>query len=109
MGTPQAPGYGGYPDLADTPGDVDTVNGRLAEVLPFCGEKIPETQFKILWNSMPDRVQAVMGQRDGRQGTRCHCGRWWRDVGEEVVVLAGGIKSSNFHFHPLLSHMPLKK
>ena len=30
------------------------------------------------------------------------------EVGEEVVVLAGGIKRSNFHFFPALSHMLLK-
>ena len=37
---------------------------------------------------------------------------WWRykveEVGEEVAVLAGGIKSSNFHFLSPLSHMLLK-
>jgi transposase len=49
-----------YPDLADTPGGVDTVKARLAEVLPLCWEKIPETQFETLWKSMPDRVQAVI-------------------------------------------------
>ena len=30
------------------------------------------------------------------------------DVGEEVVVVAGGIKRSNFHFLPPLSHMLFK-
>ena len=48
------------PDLADTPGGVDTVKARLAEVLPLCWEKIPETRFEELWKLMPDRVQAVI-------------------------------------------------
>ena len=48
------------PDLPDTPGGVDTVKARLAEVLPLCWEKILETQFEILWKSTPDRVQAVI-------------------------------------------------
>ena len=47
------------PDLADTPGGVDTVKARLAEVLPLCWEKIRETQFETLWKSMPERVQAI--------------------------------------------------
>ena len=40
----------------------------------------------------------------------CGSGTRWREVGEEVVVvvLAGGIKSGNFHFLPPLSHMLLK-
>ena len=33
-----------YPSLANTLGGVDTVKARLAEVLPLCWEKIPETQ-----------------------------------------------------------------
>ena len=37
-----------YPDLADTPGGVDTVKTRLAEVLPLWWGKLPETQFEIL-------------------------------------------------------------
>ena len=49
-----------YPDLADTPGVVDTVKARLAEVLPLCWEKMPETLFETLWKSMPDRVQAII-------------------------------------------------
>ena len=49
-----------YPDLADTPGGVDAVKARLAEVLPLCWEKIPETQFETLWKSVPDSVQAVI-------------------------------------------------
>ena len=49
-----------YPDLADTPGGVDTVKGRLAEVLPLCWEKILETQFETLWRPMPYGVQAVI-------------------------------------------------
>ena len=48
-----------YLDPADTPGVVDTVKARMAEVLPLCWEKILETQFETLWKSMPDRVQAV--------------------------------------------------
>ena len=32
----------------------------MAEVLPLCWEKIPETQFETLWKSMPDRVQAII-------------------------------------------------
>ena len=36
------------------------VSTRLAEVLPLCWEKIPETQFETLWKSMPDRVQTVI-------------------------------------------------
>ena len=35
-------------------------------------------------------------------------GTMWREVGEEVVVFAGGIESSNFHFLPPLSPMLLK-
>ena len=49
-----------HPDLADTPGGVDAVKARLAEVLPLCWEKIPETQFETLWKSMPECVQAVI-------------------------------------------------
>ena len=49
-----------YLDIADTPGSVDTVKARLAEVLPLCWVKIPETQFETLWKSIPDRVQAVI-------------------------------------------------
>ena len=49
-----------YPDLADAPGGVDAVKARLAEVLPLLWEKIPVTQFEILWKSMPDSVQAVI-------------------------------------------------
>ena len=37
----------------------------------------------------------------------CGSGTRWREIGEKVVVLAGGIKSSNFHFLPPLSHMLL--
>ena len=36
------------------------MKARLAEVLPLCWDKIPETQFEKLWKSMPDRVQAVI-------------------------------------------------
>ena len=35
-------------------------------------------------------------------------GTRWREVGEKVVVLAGGVKISNFHFLPPLLHMLLK-
>ena len=49
-----------YPDLADTPGGVDTVKAWLAEALPLCWEEIPETQFEPLRKSMPDRFQAVI-------------------------------------------------
>ena len=57
------------PGLADTPGGVDTVKARLAEVLPLCWEKIPETQFETFWKSMPDLVQAII-EAKGWQ-TRC--------------------------------------
>ena len=57
-----------YPDLADTPGGVDTVKARLAEVLPLCWEKIPETQFETLWKSMPARVQAIIEAKGWQTG-----------------------------------------
>ena len=58
-----------YPHLAITPGGVDAVNARFSEVLPLCGEQIPETQFEPLWKPMPDCVQAVI-EAKGWQ-TRC--------------------------------------
>ena len=38
----------------------------------------------------------------------CGSGTRWREVGEEIVVLAGVIENSNFHFFPPLSHILLK-
>jgi transposase len=49
-----------YPDIGDMKGGPDRVKAKLAELLPLCWKTIPEKHFKALWESMPNRVQAVI-------------------------------------------------
>jgi hypothetical protein len=54
-----------YPDIANTPGNLETVKYRLAEVLPEVWWDIPESVFEACWKSMPDRVQLLLTQKGG--------------------------------------------
>lgn len=50
-----------YPDMAHTPGGPERVRERMREVLPEIWEKDIEGDFlERLWESMPDRVAAVI-------------------------------------------------
>jgi hypothetical protein len=53
-----------FPDIADTPGGPENMRRRLAEVLPEIWEKDIEGDFlEQLWESMPQRVTAVIEAR----------------------------------------------
>jgi transposase len=48
------------PDIGNSKGGPEKEKARLAEVLPYIWEEIPEASFQKLWKSMPDRVAAVI-------------------------------------------------
>ena len=52
-----------HPDIATTPGGPDRVRARLIEVLPEVWDSLPESIFERLWQSMPDRVAAVIAAK----------------------------------------------
>ena len=52
-----------YSDIATTPGGPDKVRARLIEVLPKVWDSLPESLFEKLWQSMPDRVAAVIAAK----------------------------------------------
>ena len=49
-----------YPDVVNLRGSLETIQWRLAEILPQVWEEIPEGCFEAMLNSMPDRVQAII-------------------------------------------------
>jgi transposase len=50
-----------YPDISNTPGGPDAVRERLSQVLPEIWEKDISGEFlESLWESMPQRVEAVI-------------------------------------------------
>ena len=52
-----------YPDVVNLRGCPQTIQRRLAEILPKVWEEIPEGYFEAMLDSMPDRVQAVIDAR----------------------------------------------
>ena len=52
-----------YPDVVNLRGSPQTIQRRLAEILPQVWEEIPEGYFEAMLDSMPDRVQAVIDAR----------------------------------------------
>lgn len=52
-----------YPDIATTPGGPDRVRSKLIEVLPEVWDSLPESLIQKLWQSMPDRVAAVIAAK----------------------------------------------
>lgn len=49
-----------YPELATYPGGPEAVRARMAEVLPGVWDSLGPDVFEPLWQSMPDRVAAVI-------------------------------------------------
>lgn len=49
-----------HPELASLPGGPEAVRGRMAEVLPAVWDLLGPDVFEPLWQSMPDRVAAVI-------------------------------------------------
>jgi len=58
-----------YPDVVNLRGGGQTIQRRLAEMLPKVGEEIPDGYFEAMLDSMPDRVQAVIDSKGGTQNT----------------------------------------
>jgi hypothetical protein len=52
--------YGEYPAIGNKKKGMDTVKARLVEVLSESWKELPEAYSEQLWESMPDRVAAVI-------------------------------------------------
>ena len=52
-----------HPDIASTTRGLDRVRARLIEALPEVWDSPPESLFERLWQSMPERVAAVIAAK----------------------------------------------
>jgi len=52
-----------YPDVVNLQGSPQTMQRRLAAILPQVWEEIRERYFETILDSMPERVQAVIDAR----------------------------------------------